>query len=207
MPSLDFNNPNESEIKLNNVIMTLVHAYYLILLLNFELNAVLIFWKIILLHDNRQIAVYICRNSMTIILYFTNNLYAGESALPVLQNSLYWFYQVDKNKLIEYLDWPAKHILTNYIVEIIQIIKVLNNKGLSKIKRMVLMNIFQEIGAWVLDLARDKINVSILNNLALNNCKNSMAYVFNFISMANQSLSSYHIIDYPNDNNNNDDTK
>lgn len=194
--NFDMRNLKETKLKVNNVIMTLAEAYYLILPLNLNLNGMLIFHNIFVSHADRQLYLYICRHAMTIILYLDENYYAGTSALSYIQKSLKWYDMVHE-RFYKYVNMPVKHGPSLYTQNVITAIKELKSDSSDTIKLYIPDNIYKETFDWA-DEQFDRNDLSSLNELVWNNCQNAMKFLINFISIAQQSLSSYRIIDYHN---------
>ncbi|VVC25728.1 Hypothetical protein CINCED_3A010751 [Cinara cedri] len=201
----------ETEIKVNNVTMTLSEAYYLVLPLNSNVITVLTFHNIILFYLDRQFNFYVYRHAKTIVLYFEFINTVKKSTLDRLKGSLSW-YKTIKVPFYKYLSLPVKHEPRVDIINIITAVEKLDNYSeVVKIKMTIPGDINGEIISWTDNVLKDANNIGYvngLNQLIMSNCSDAMHFFNTFMSIVQTSLSSDKVIDNDtsdNSNNGNND--
>lgn len=193
-PNNDINNLKLMEIKVNKDVMLLSEAYHLVLQLNLNLNAMLNFYNLFLLHVDRQLAVYVCRQVLIISSYI-NEYFVRSSVLQNISKSLNWYHQV-RQIFVEYFSVPFNnHGPSESMKSLINDIENLHLDTKSY-RQLIPEDIFNDSLTWVKRQLSEK-TITGLNNLVLKNCEIAFNFLMDLQSISQQSLSSSQI-DYQN---------
>lgn len=198
--NIAINHLKQSEILVNNVLMTLSETYYLILPLRSNVNTLLIFHNLIFLHLDRLFGIYVCRHAMTIIRYLDEGYYTSKYKLQPLTKSLNWYIKVQK-LFYEYLSVPVKRNPPSYIQNLVLKITNIKHNDSRKIEELIPKEMHKEIKNWAYNTLVEN-RLEGLNDMALINCYDAMDFFLYFTLIVKQSLSLYNPIEIFYTNNN-----
>lgn len=193
----------DTVIPVNEVDMTLLEAYYLILPLNSNLSTLLAFQNIIVHYLNQEYNYYVYRHALVLLAYLKYINYITEDIIINIKNSWNWYLETSK-LFYKYLSLPIWKKPENNIIIIISVLNEnLNNANVKKLMEIIPGEYLNDIMSWLDSVIKGpkKQTVKGLNKLVMENCIDAIEYFNAFISIAQESLSSNEIINNHNNSN------